>query len=236
MSIYNTLKVYDIERKFHLEFDRNGYFQKHIKGKTVLHIGCSDFPITQQRINDKNLLHQKLQESAEEIVGIDLSKVGISILKEHGFNNIFVMDAENIELSARFDFILAGDVLEHLNNPGMFLNKAKSLLNSDAEIIIGAPSALTINNIKVWFFGREQVHTDHTFYFSPKTLSALCARFDLLPTKLVFTVQPPGLFESAAFVFFRKILLKLFRFMAPAFIMHFKKSEDIDKLIYVEWK
>ena len=153
MAIYNTLKIYAPDRKFYLEFDRNEYLQQNIKGKTVLHVGCSDFPITKQRIRENNLLHKKLQESAKEIVGIDLSEEGISILKEHGFDNVLTMDAENMKLSTKFDVILAGDVSEHLNNPGLFLNKVRSLLNHGGKIIIGVPSALTFNNLKAWFLG-----------------------------------------------------------------------------------
>lgn len=236
MSIYSALKIYDVEKKSHLEFDRNGYLKKCIKGKRVLHVGCSDYPITLQRITDQNLLHQNLQNIANEIVGIDLSEEGIAILKEHGFNDVYLMDAENMELTTKFDVILAGDVLEHLNNPGMFLRKARSLLNTDAEVIIAVPSALTFNNLKAWFLGREQVHSDHTFYFSPKTLSALCSRYDLQPVKLVFTVQPSNNYESAAFIFLRKTLLTYCRYMSPSFIMHFKKSEDVIKSDYLEYK
>jgi SAM-dependent methyltransferase len=236
MSIYNTLHIYTRDGKFHFKCDRNRYLQQKVKGKTVLHVGCSDFPITQQRLTQNTLLHHRLQESAKGLIGIDLSEEGISILQTHGFANVFIMDAENITLSTKFDVILAGDVLEHLNNPGLFLDKVRSLLNPDGEIVIGVPSALTINNVKAWFLGREQVHGDHTFYFSPKTLSSLCARYDLLPTELVFTVQPPGPSESAPFLFFRMAFLNCFRSMAPSIIMHFKKAEDVDKGICLEWK
>lgn len=236
MAIYNTLQIYDPEQKFNLEFDRNEYLRKTILGKSVLHVGCSDFPITQQRIEENSLLHQYLQDSAKKIVGIDLSEKGINILKEHGFDNVILMDAENISLSTKFDVILAGDVLEHLNNPGLFLKKARTLLNSGGEIIIGVPSALTFNNLKAWFLGWEQVHADHTFYFSPKTLSTLCARFNLLPIKLVFTVQPQCSYESATFVFIRKTFLKIFRTMAPSIVMHFKMADEVDKVSFLEWK
>lgn len=235
-TIYEILKIYSSDSTFSLAFDRNEYLGRAVKGKTVFHVGCSDFPITQQRIKDGTLLHLRLQSSTKEMVGIDLSEKGISILREHGCNNIFTMDAENIELFRKFDVILAGDVLEHLNNPGLFLCRVSSLLNPGGEIIIGVPSALTFNNLKAWFLGWEQVHADHTFYFSPKTLSALCARFDLLPTKLVFTVQPRGSYESKTFIFLRKQLLKLFRAMAPSIIMHFKKAEEVDKAVYLEWR
>jgi len=236
MAIYDTLKIYDSQRKIHLEFDRNRYLNSQVRGKTVLHVGCSDFPITQQRIDQGTLLHSSLQDNAKTIVGIDLSKEGIDNLKKNGFDNVQIMNAEDIKLTTTFDIILAGDVLEHLNNPGLFLRSVDSLMNSGGELIVAVPSALTFNNLKAWFLGWEQVHVDHTFYFSPKTLSELCSRFGLLPTKLIFTVQPAGHTESSLFVFLRKTILKLFRNMSPSFIMHFKNAEDVVKTEYVEWK
>jgi len=146
------------------------------------------------------------------------------------------MDAENLDLTAKFDAILAGDVLEHLNNPGKFVERARCLLNRDAELIIGVPSAFTINNLKAWFGAGEHVHRDHTFYFSPKTLSTLCARYGLLPVRLVFTVQSPDAHETRGFILLRKIILGAFRRSSPSFIMHFKRDEDVDKSAYVEWK
>ncbi|MCI0590888.1 MAG: methyltransferase domain-containing protein [Gammaproteobacteria bacterium] len=236
VSIYGAVKIYDARMKFHLEFDRNGYLEKCVRDKSVLHVGCSDWPITEQRLEDGTLLHLRLQRAAKDLIGIDLSEVGIAVLKRHGVNNVKVMNAETMDLAKSFDMILAGDVLEHMNNPGSFLQRAASLLRSDGEMIIGVPSALTINNIKAWFGGWEQVHSDHTFYFSPKTLSALLGRFDLLPVKLVFTVQPPTTHESRAFLMIRKILLKLVKTMSPSIIMHFKKAEGVDKSQYIEWK
>lgn len=235
MLIYAALKIYDPMLKFHLELDRNKYLEEYCYGKSVLHVGCSDWPITQERLMDGTLLHIRLQRATRELVGIDLSEVGISALRTHGVSNVQVMDAEAIDLAGKFDIILAGDVLEHMNNPGRFLHRVVSLLSRDGEIIVGAPSALTINNIKAWLGGGERVHSDHTFYFSPKTLSALHGRFGLLPVKLIFTVQPPGMYESKVFLNMRKVLLKMNKTMAPSIIMHFKKAEEVEKSQYIEW-
>jgi len=236
ISIYKTLKIYDPEKKIKFVSDRNAYLKRCVKGKSVLHVGCSDFPLTEERIRSNNLLHVELCNSAKKTVGIDLSEKGIAILKSYGFEDVFVMDAEDITLNYLFDTVLGGDVLEHVNNPGKFLKKACSLINSNGEIVLGVPSALTINNVKCWLGGWEQVHSDHTFYFSPKTLSTLCSRYGLLPTKLVFTVQPQGRYESSAFIFFRNILLRHFKTMSPSFIMHFKIEREVDRSCSIEWR
>lgn len=230
------LRIYDPDRKLHLELDRNGYLERCVHGKSVLHVGCSDWPITGDRLEHGTLLHMRLQRAAKSVIGIDLSEAGIAALRSHGISNVKVMDAETMHLDESFDVIVAGDVLEHMSNPGMFVKKAASLLKQDGELIVGVPSALTINNMKVWFGGWEQVHSDHTIYFSPKTLSALLGRFGLLPVRLVFTVQAPGSHESRAFLMLRQIVLKLITKMSPSIIMHFKKADDIRRSHFFEWK
>ncbi len=229
--MYQALRVYG--EKIHLEFDRSDYLCRCVMGKKVLHVGCSDFPVTEQRIKNGNLLHIGLTNSAKEVIGIDISDEGLACMAKYGIKNTFKMDAENISFDFRFEVILAGDVLEHLNNPGKFIERSFSLLDTNGELIVAVPNAMTVNNIKGWFLW-EQVHKDHTFYFSPKTLSSLCSRYGLLPTKLIFTVQPPAPNESVAFILGRKLFLKAFKRMAPAFIMHFKK--EVDKTVYFEWK
>jgi SAM-dependent methyltransferase len=234
--IYRALRIYDPQGAIGLVFQRSSYLETSVKDKSVLHIGCSDYPLTEEKILNHQLLHANLQHAASRIIGIDLSHEGVALMRKHGFSDIKVMDAEDIHIDDKYDVILAGDVLEHMNNPGKFLEIAHNLLLPHGELIIGVPSAMTANNIKAWFCGREVVHCDHTFYFSPKTLATLCARYNLLPTRLVFTVQPQSQYETMAFVLFRKLLLRCFYRMAPSFIMHFKWTESIDQSKFIEWK
>jgi 2-polyprenyl-3-methyl-5-hydroxy-6-metoxy-1,4-benzoquinol methylase len=79
------------------------------------------------------------------LLGIDISIDGINILKENGVNNIVFMDAENIIRDEKFDFLIAGDVVEHMNNPGRFLEKVGDLLNKGGRLISDVPNAYSFN-------------------------------------------------------------------------------------------
>lgn len=233
MSIYESLRIYDSSKTTPLELDRLGYLTDSAKGKDVLHVGCSDWPVTEERIRSGDLLHLRLRKSAKRLTGIDLSDAGIQIMRSPGIENVELMNAEDITIGQQFDMILAGDVLEHLNNPGLFLAKASELLRPDGELVIAVPSALTFANVLAWLRKREQVHKDHTFYYSPKTLSTLCGRYDLLPVKLIYTAQPASSYESKLFVWIRKTILTLLPNAAPAIIMRFKKSQYINKKVFL---
>lgn len=226
-------------RKFQMEFNRNSYLMNRVKNHSVLHAGCTDYPITNERIKSNNLLHSYLTKAASHLVGIDNSIDGINTLKENGFSNVVLMDAENITLQEKFDFVVAGDVLEHMNNPGKFLEKVTGLLNPQGRLIVGVPNAFSFNIFKLVVSGKEPTHKDHTYYFSVKTLTELCSRYDLIPVKLIFTVQPienSQKLSNLAYSKIRNFLIKLNKKLAPSFIMEFMAGKDVDRSNYFEWK
>ena len=147
MSIYRKLDIYDPNQEASLERDRLVYLTSIAKQKRVLHVGCTDWPITRERLQSGNMLHHRLVGVAEQVVGIDLSSDGIDILRASGVEDVHVMDAERMDFEDEFDVVMAGDVLEHLNNPGLFIDRAKAALRPGGELVIAVPSALTFANV-----------------------------------------------------------------------------------------
>lgn len=235
MSIYESVRIFDTGGRALLVLDRTSYLMSACDNRSVLHVGCTDFPITAERLRQKKLLHQQLSKVCSRLVGIDNSGEGTRMLQESGFTDVLCMDAESIVLRETFDVVLAGDVLEHMNNPGLFLERVKGVLNCSGRLIIGVPNAYSFNILKYVLGGSEPTHKDHTYYFSVKTLSQLCSRYGLLPTRLVFTAQPEDPYESFLYRSARKALLKMAKDLAPSLIMEFKESQQVDHSQYYEW-
>jgi len=235
MPIYEPVKIYSASSHIPVVFDRLGYLSALAQGKAVLHIGCTDFPITEQRIKRGQLLHARLQQTASYLLGIDISKEGLQVLREKGYSNVVEMDAEELGVNRRFDLIIAGDTLEHMSNAGRFVQAVGGVLSAAGELIVGVPSAFSFNVLRLWCGGAELTHKDHTAFHSPKTLAELCRRSDLVPTKLAFTVQPPDEGETRLFVFSRSCILRLFKTMAPSIIMHFRRRDSVNPDQYYEW-
>jgi len=234
--IYTKVRIYTDEDKIFFCADRNKYLVNCAHNKKVLHIGCTDFPVTESRIKTQMLIHKDLVDVAKSITGIDISEDGIRLLEKYNIDRVIKMDAESISIDEKYELILAGDVVEHMSNPGKFLEKVPSLLTDNGELIVSVPSAYSFNVLKLWFLGNEQVHKDHVFYFSPKTLAGLCGRYGLYPTKLYYTVQPRDEYESLAFIRIRNLFLKAMINMAPSIIMHFRPNiTSIDKNKYIDW-
>jgi 2-polyprenyl-3-methyl-5-hydroxy-6-metoxy-1,4-benzoquinol methylase len=175
------------------------------------------------------LLHTHLEKVAKSIIGIDIDDHAIEFLKEHGIKSIIKMDAENIQLTQKFDLIVAGDVIEHMSNPGLFLQQCTNLLNRDGIIVISVPNAFhLIGNVWAWITNRERVHKDHCYYFSPKTLAQLCSRYHFTPIALTFISGDSKYTKLRYFINnIRRFLVTFFPFTASGIIMEFKKDNEI---------
>lgn len=75
-----------------------------------------------------------------------------------------------------FEIILASEIIEHLNNPGPFLESAKTLFSPNTEMILTTPNAFRLTEMSYNLKGYEFVHPDHNYWFSWKTLSVLLTK------------------------------------------------------------
>ena len=140
-------------------------------GKSVLHLGAVDY------YEDKYCgLHRTLTEVADYIVGIDIDKNGIEHAKLEGIQNILWGDLEklhDVDIAGEFDVIVAGEVIEHLSNTGLFLQGTKRFFGTHTEMIITTPNAFSFHRSLLSLGRLELVHPDHKCYYSYTTLRHL---------------------------------------------------------------
>jgi len=135
------------------------------KGKRVLHLGCVDEGLTQERIKSGSLLHTRLMGVAKEVWGVDIGAEGIKLLREHGIDNLVVGNIKQLDQieelkQQNFDIILLTEVLEHLNNPGLFLQSVKKkLFSPDTVMIITVPNGLRFTGLGYTLRG----YPDHNY-------------------------------------------------------------------------
>lgn len=130
------------------------------------------------------LLHSELERVATKLTGFDFDQEGIDVLTSHGFNDLYRADLEklgDVDLNETFDVIVAGEMIEHLNNPGLFLSGIKRFMNRDTKLVITTINAYGGMRFLVYGLrGRggtiEPVHPDHIAYYSYSTLKLLLER------------------------------------------------------------
>lgn len=140
------------------------------------------------------LLHFDLEKVASELFGFDYDQEGIDVLKAHGSKNIYRADLEKldeVQLDRTFDVIVAGEMIEHLSNPGLFLRGIKRFMNSDTVLLITTINAYSGMRFMIYGLlgkgGRvEPVHPDHVAYYSYSTLKLLLERNRLAVDEFLF--------------------------------------------------
>ncbi len=172
-------------------------------GKKVLHLGCVDTGLLEERFIHQELMHQKLALVADGLWGVDINTAGIAFLQSKGFNNLIAGDICDVHTfdplrGIAFDVILVSEVLEHLENPGLFLEAVSILMTPETELIITVPNAFRIDTWLQLFRGIEYIHPDHNYWFSYHTLVTLIQKKGYKVGEFyVYSLQPYGLFPTS---------------------------------------
>jgi 2-polyprenyl-3-methyl-5-hydroxy-6-metoxy-1,4-benzoquinol methylase len=145
-----------------------------VKGPDVLDVGCAGREIAP---NEPQWLHGRLREHFN-VTGIDVSEHNITVLKKLGFTGLHVQSAETFELKQTFDTIVAGEVIEHLSNPGKFLERSRAHLRPQGRLIISTPNAFSLmyGLYALAHFPKTCENDEHTCWFCPSTIAELAAR------------------------------------------------------------
>ena len=145
---------------------RFNFFKNVCEDKTVLHFGCTDWPIFKP---DRNL-HIKLSKHTKAIHGFDIDKEGIDNLKKYVKQDYF---SEYSEIpNIQYDICLIPETIEHVDNVRTFLENVSNI--NAKSFIITAPNCFSKEQIRRNYYGKdffvEVVHQDHNCWYSPYTL------------------------------------------------------------------
>jgi SAM-dependent methyltransferase len=181
-------------------YGRQDVILTRCRDKQVLHLGCADEGHLYERFKRGELMHQRLGAVSKELWGVDIDEKGIDYLRCQGFGNLLVgdvctLDRQQALRNRFFDVIVVSEVLEHLQNPGFFLEGVKRFMKpGETELIVTVPNAFRIDNLFWLFRGVEYVHPDHYYWFSYYTACHLLEKkgFDV-KSVTVYSFQNPGI-------------------------------------------
>ncbi len=180
----------------YLSQTRNHFLLKKIKNKRIIHLGFADhIPLIKEKINQKRWLHGLLIENSQKCIGLDINKEAVEyIKKEFSINNIYHIDIEKDDIhpivNEKFDYLLLGEIIEHIDNPVNFLKTIHQKLKDKTEkIIITAPNVFNLETRRDIRRNKENINTDHRYWFSPFTLSKIATLSEFKEIELEFTEQ-----------------------------------------------
>jgi len=157
--------------------DREKFLEELVKGKVVLHGGCVDSGVLMERINAGEFLHDRLLKTAHRVIGVDLNCEGIELMKELGYSEVYCTDLESWRSSQKFDIIVMGEIIEHVDNCGAFLKSIASFCTPETRIVFTTPNSYYYLFWIYTLFGKESIHPDHNYLFSYNSLKSLLGKF-----------------------------------------------------------
>lgn len=163
--------------------DRDAQIIERCRGRGVLHLGCvgfTDCTVDEKVAKANDSLHQLLTE-ASDCLGVDLDRESVAQLRQRGvFRNVICGDVERLEdlpfRGEQFDVVVAGDIIEHLSNPGQMLDGIRPLLKADGFLIVSTPNAMGLPAYLRYAAGRFREGLQHVLCFNPSTLTQLLER------------------------------------------------------------
>lgn len=176
------------------DYLKTEYYQKialYIKNKKVLDVGCVDHDI--ETAGDERLWnHYFIKSLSKKTLGIDLELNSLKKMQKMGYE-VRVMNAENMNFKEKFDVIFAGELIEHLANPGLFLKSAKRILSKGGIILLTTPNTFSVNRlvrVVQKITNDPPANLDHTMYLTPQTIKTLAKKCGLNVIKIEYSFFP----------------------------------------------
>lgn len=170
--------------------ERIPWLVEQCRGKRVIHVGFADAGFREEQGRAGSWLHGHLADGATELVGVDADEPGVRAASDAGYE-AHVADCTDAKAIAALgiepaDVVLAGEIIEHLDAPGPFLEAMSELCRPDGRLIVTTPNAYGLVNVVASMTRRVEVnHPDHVVMFTWRTLSEMLRRNGWSPDETV---------------------------------------------------
>lgn len=162
----------------------------------VIDVGCGN-----------GALAARFIERGDYVVGVDPGEAGIEIARAaHPAGRFEVMAAREDLLDALgedpFDIAVSTEVIEHLYDPGAFLDACNALLRPRGVLLLSTPYHGYLKNLALAVTGRHDAHHHshrvggHIKFFSEKTLARLLGEHAFADVRFVGVGRLPYLWKS----------------------------------------
>jgi 2-polyprenyl-3-methyl-5-hydroxy-6-metoxy-1,4-benzoquinol methylase len=199
------------------------------RGKRLLDVGCIGHDFEARQVMGTFYIAD-FQKVAAYVKGIDILAEDVERARKRGFE-VEVGDAETFVDGQKYDVIFAGELIEHLSNPGNFLKCAKENLADDGVMVLSTPNTFSFSRMLrcvTRMTNDPPLNEEHTCYFTPQTLQQLITRWGFRIDQLYYSDYDYGAIvmsrKKAAFLRFNAALSRVAPKFSQSFIVELRKA------------
>jgi len=162
--------------------DRIDFLLGQAAGKRVIHVGFAGELATEELPGhpDALWLHGRLAQVSAGLVGIDLDRTAVEMAtaKRYEAHVADCSDPQQLRDLAipKAEVVLAGEIIEHLETPGSFLDGMHELVAAGGRLIVTTPNAASLLNPLAAMARYELINPTHVAVYSWYTLSNILGR------------------------------------------------------------
>jgi 2-polyprenyl-3-methyl-5-hydroxy-6-metoxy-1,4-benzoquinol methylase len=154
------------------------FLSQYVKGKTVLDVGCVAHSAYVER--EDLWLHKHLASSAKSILGLDILESDAAELRQRGYE-VTCGDAMTVSLNRTFDVVVAGEIVEHIDDPAAFVSNMARHLNEQGRLVMTTPHVFFFLHFleSIFSSAEQRWNPQHVAWYCPFTLGNLLHRNNL---------------------------------------------------------
>jgi hypothetical protein len=203
--------------------------EEMVRGKKIIHVGCADhLPLIQEKIKQNKWFHKRLSDCTERCLGIDINPEGVDFMRGLGYRDTVAADLSAGDIpeavkTDRWDYLVMGEILEHTDNPVVFLQTIGRSTRAHVDrTIVSVPNAFRLENFETVVRHAETINSDHRYWFTPYTLGKIGFQAGMQ----VEGFQLCQAFEVPRHRVVRRLLLILFPGFRDTVVMVFRTAPD----------
>jgi 2-polyprenyl-3-methyl-5-hydroxy-6-metoxy-1,4-benzoquinol methylase len=186
-----------------MNIERFDVIREVCRGKYCLDVGLVGDLDHHLREPAKWVFHH-VRTVARRAVGMDIDGNALARVHQDSPGLLVCGDAERFAFRDRFEVIIGGEIIEHLSNPGAFLECCRGSLTPDGVLVLTTPNTFSVNNVlKALLFGHVQLYQEHVNAYTESLLCELLRRHGFTATRIMHVTESN-----------RGIKNKVFRFLS----------------------
>lgn len=157
--------------------DRLDVIAEVATGRRVVDVGCVDHFAASA--DAETWLHRHVAGLASECVGVDIEADGVEAMRAAGYDVVLhdiTRGAGPLADLPRFDAVVAGELIEHLDSPRLIFDFARDVLKPGGHLVITTPNPYSWRRVRAGQRAMTWENVDHVTYVPPTGVVEMAER------------------------------------------------------------